>query len=407
MKILVADKVSSGMIAELKALGAAVTYEPDVKAEDLPGIIGDSKVVIVRSKKVTAETIQAAKSLSLIVRAGAGVNTIDLETASRLGVYVANCPGKNTDAVAELAIGLLIACDRGIADATQSLRAGQWEKGKFGKGSGLKGRTLGIIGTGAIGMAVVRRAQAMDMHVIAYSRSLTQEKAEQLGIGFCGNPVDVAKKADAISIHLAAAKETKGMLDAAFFSAMRKGAIFINTARGDVLDQTALADAIQTKGIKVGLDVFADEPAGSKAEFLKTELAAQITGTPHIGASTEQAEAAIAEEAVRVVQVFMSGLTPPNVVNLRAVRGAGPTLVVRHFNQVGVLASVFDKLRQEGINIEDMQNLIFAGGETASCSIAIDKTPSVEVLEMLSAIEHILEINISNASSPPTAHNHG
>jgi len=130
MKILVADKVSSGMIAELKALGAAVTYEPDVKAEDLPGIIGDSKVVIVRSKKVTAETIQAAKSLSLIVRAGAGVNTIDLETASRLGVYVANCPGKNTDAVAELAIGLLIACDRGIADATQSLRAGQWEKGK-------------------------------------------------------------------------------------------------------------------------------------------------------------------------------------------------------------------------------------------------------------------------------------
>ncbi|MFU8780867.1 MAG: NAD(P)-dependent oxidoreductase [Kiritimatiellia bacterium] len=397
MKILVADKVSPRMIDDLQALGATVAYEPDVTAENLPASIGDTKVLVVRSKKVTAETIQAAKSLSLIVRAGAGVNTIDLEAASKLGVYVANCPGKNTDAVAELAIGLLIACDRGIADATQSLRSGQWEKGKYGKGAGLKGRTLGIIGTGSIGMAVIQRALAMDMQVIAYSRSLTLEKAEELGIGFCGNPVEVAKKADAISVHLAAAKETKGLLDTAFFAAMRKGAIFINTARGDILDQTALEEAIATKGIKVGLDVFANEPAGSKGEFPQMELAAKVTGTPHIGASTEQAEEAIAAEAVRVVHVFMGGTTPPNVVNLRTVRGAGPTLVVRHYNRVGVLAAVFDALRNEGINIEDLQNLIFAGGETASCSLAIDKAPSGKLLDQLTFMEHIIEITISGA----------
>lgn len=397
MNVLVADKVSPSMIDNLKALGADVTYAPDVTAEDLPSLIGSTKVLVVRSKKVTSETIKTAKSLSLIVRAGAGVNTIDLETASKHGVYVANCPGKNTAAVAELAIGLLIACDRSIADATQSLRSGQWEKGKYGKGAGLKGRTLGIIGTGSIGMAVMQRAMAMDMQVVAYSRSLTIEKAEELGIGFCGNPVEVAKRSDAISVHLAAAKETKGILDASFFAAMRKGAIFINTARGDVLDQAALENAISTKGIKVGLDVFANEPNGSKADFAQTELAAQITCTPHIGASSEQAETAIAEEAVRVVSVFMSGSTPPNVVNLRTQRGAGPTLVVRHFNRVGVLASVFDKLRQEGINIEDMQNLVFASGETASCSLAIDKTPSAEVWETLAAMDHIIEITISDA----------
>ena len=395
MKVLIADKVSPNMIKDFEALGAAVSYYPNVTAEDLPSIIGEAKVLVVRSKKVTGDTIKAAKSLSLIVRAGAGVNTIDLETASKLGVYVANCPGKNTDAVAELAIGLLIACDRSISDATQSLRSGRWEKGKYGKGAGLKGRTLGIIGTGSIGMAVARRAQAMDMTVIAYSRSLTPEKAEMLGIGYCESMLDVAQRSDAVSVHLAAAKETKGILDAAFFAAIKDCAIFVNTARGDVLDQDALEAAIESKGIKVGLDVFANEPSGGKAVFEQIDLANKVVCTPHIGASTEQAETAIAQEAVRVVSVFMSGSTPPNVVNLRTGRGDGPTLVVRHYNRVGVLAGVFDKLRQEDINIEDMQNLVFAGGETASCSLAIDKTPSPEVLEALSGMEHIIEITIS------------
>ena len=156
-----------------------------------------------------------------------------------------------------------------------------------------------------------------------------------------------------------------------------------------------MEDAIATKGIKVGLDVYANEPAGGKSEFLQTDLASKVTCTPHIGASTEQAETAIAEEAVRVVKLFMSGTTPPNVVNLRTVRGAGPTLVVRHYNRVGVLAGVLDALRSEGVNIEDMQNLIFAGGETASCSLVIDKTPSAVLLEQLSKMDNMIEITIS------------
>ena len=392
MKILIADKVSPQMITSLKTLGTEVVSKPDISAEELPAAIGDAKILIVRSKKVTAKAIEAGKSLSLIVRAGAGVNTIDLDAASKRGTYVANCPGKNTAAVAELVIGLLIACDRGIADATQALRQGKWQKKKFGNASGLKTRTLGIIGTGAIGLATARRAQGLEMKVIAWSRSLTPQKAEALGFEFAATPLDVARKADAISIHVAAAKETKGMVNAEFFAAMKPGAIFLNAARGDVVDHAALLAAIQEKGIKAGLDVFPNEPAAADAPFDQADLAAKVVCTPHIGASTEQAEEAIAEETVRVVQEFMRLGTPPNVVNVRATRATGSALVIRHYNRVGVLARVLNQLRDEGINIEEMQNLIFQNNEAASCSITIDKAPSAQVLDRLGQDPDIIEV---------------
>lgn len=392
MKILIADKVSPNMIDQFKALGADVVYEPGVTADALPGTIGDAKILVVRSKKVTAETIAAGGNLSLIVRAGAGVNTIDLDAASRSGTYVANCPGKNTDAVAELAIGLLIACDRGIADATQALRQGSWQKKKFGNAAGLKGRTLGIIGTGSIGLAVARRAKALDMQVIACSRSLTPERAEALGIGFAASPVEVAQAADAVSVHLAASPQTKGILDTAFFDAMKPGAIFVNTARGDVLDHAALQAAITDKGLKVGLDVFANEPAGGESPFEQVALASQVTCTPHIGASTAQSEDAIAEEAVRVVKVFIDSGSPPNVVNVRKGKTAGATVVIRHYNRVGVLAAVLDQLRDEGINIEEMQNLIFEHAQAASCTMMVDRQPSAAVLGKVAENPDVIEV---------------
>ena len=393
MKILIADKVSLKMIADLKSLGASVTSMPDIATEDLPGAIGDAKVLIVRSKKVTAKTIEAGHHLSLIVRAGAGVNTIDLDAASKRGTYVANCPGKNTDAVAELVIGLLIACDRGIVDASLALREGKWQKKRFGKASGLKTRTLGIIGAGAIGVAVARRAQALEMKVIAWSRSLTPGKAEALGFEYASTPLEVAQKADAVSIHLAAAAATKGMINADFFAAMKKGAIFLNTARGDVVDPVALLKAINEKGIKAGLDVFTNEPAGGDDPFDQVELASKVACTPHIGASTEQSEEAIAEEAVRVVKEFIRVGSPPNVVNVREAQAEGSAMVIRHYNRVGVLARVLDQLRDEGINIEEMQNLIFKNAEAASCSIRVDKIPSAKVLALLENDPDIIEVS--------------
>ncbi len=173
MKILIADKLSPKAIAALEKIGADITSNPELEAEDLGGAIGNANVLIVRSTKVYAETIEAGKSLELIIRAGAGVNNIDLEKASSSGVYVANCPGKNSDAVAELALGHIIACDRRIVDASLDLRNGYWKKKAYQNAAGLKGRTMGIIGLGSIGGALAKLAKGLDMNASAWSRSLT------------------------------------------------------------------------------------------------------------------------------------------------------------------------------------------------------------------------------------------
>lgn len=395
MKILIADKMSKTAISSLEALGHQVVSNPDLKAEDLPGAIGDAEVLIVRSTKVLAATIEAGKNLSLIIRAGAGVNTIDLAKASECGVYVTNCPGKNTEAVAELAIGLLIAADRRIPDATADLRAGKWRKKEYGKAAGLKGRTLGILGTGNIGKAVIRRAQALEMNVVAWSRSLTPEKAAELGVGFCATPLDVAKAADAVSLHLAAKPETKGLVNAEFLAAMKDGAILVNTARGEVVDWAALADAIAAKKLRVATDVYAGEPAGGEAPFEQTDLAATFAAcTPHVGASTDQASEAIAQEAVRIVKVFQETGTPPNVVNIRTKTAAVINLVVRHYNKVGVIASVLVLLREAGVNIEEMENLVFEGGTAACCTLKLDQKPSADIIAKIEAGENILSASL-------------
>jgi len=394
MNILIADKVSQDLIASFEALGAGVRYEPDLKADSLPAAVGEAAILIVRSTKVTAETFAAGAHLQLVVRAGAGVNTIDLEAASNGGVYVANCPGMNTDAVAELVMGLLIAADRGIADATQALRAGKWQKKKFGQARGLMGRTLGIIGLGQIGRAVAKRAHALDMEVVAWSRSLTPERAEELGYAYAATPLEVAAKADAVTVHLAATKDTKQMINTAFFEAMKPGAIFLNASRGEIVDTAALVAAIESKGLRVGLDVYENEPAGGEADFEQTELAALVTCTPHIGASTDQASQAIANEALRVVKGFMNTGRPPNVVNLRSPATDQTHLIVRHYNRVGVLARTLTTLRDEGINIEEMQNSIFQTEQAACCFLVLDQRPSEGALEKIKADPDVVDVEL-------------
>lgn len=391
MKILIADKVSAQMVADLKTLGCDVTLEPDVSADALPAAIAGVEVLIVRSKQVTAATIEAGTSLSLIIRAGAGVNTIDIKKASEKGIYVANCPGKNTDAVAELAIGLLIAADRRIPDALLDLRAGKWRKKEYGKARGLKGRTLGIVGLGSIGCAVARRAQGLDMNVIGWSRSLTPAKAKSLGIGYCATLDELAGNADAVSVHLALSKDTRGLINAAFFERLKKGALFVNTARSEVVDGAALKAALADGKIRAALDVFENEPAGGEAPFADAELADLLSAAaPHIGASTDQAEEAIAEETVRVAKTFLETGKPANAVNPRKLH-TGVPLVIRHYNRVGVLASVLHELRNEGINIEEMENTIFDGEQAACCALVLDKKPSEALLQRIGAAENVIQ----------------
>ncbi len=392
MNVLIVDKMSPEVVCALEKLGLQVQVRNDLDAATLPSAVGPTDILVVRSTKVTAATIQAAPRLSLIIRAGAGVDTIDLATASDRGIYVANCPGKNTAAVAELAIGLLVAADRRIVDATVALRNGAWRKKEFGKARGLAGRTLGVLGFGAIGKAVAARAAGLEMKVVACSRSLTPEAAKAQGVGYADSPDELAAVSDAVSIHLAFTPETKHLVGARFLDALRPGAILVNTSRGPLVDTAALRTAIVAKGLRVGLDVFEGEPAGAEADWTDKELASLVTATPHVGASTDQATEAVAAEVVRIVGLFITTGHPAGTVNLCAHSPAKFRLVVRHLNRVGVLAFVLDGLRGEGINVEEMENTIFAGAAAACCSMLLDQSPSDSLVDDMRKNDNILHV---------------
>ena len=342
MKVLVADAFEKSGLDGLAALGCEVLYEPKLEGASLGARLAETgaEALVVRSTKVGAAEMEGALGLSLIVRAGAGVNTIDLQAASARAIAVSNCPGKNAIAVAELAWGLLLALDRRLVDQAVDLRNGIWNKSVYGKARGLAGRTLGVIGLGAIGLEVVARAKAFGMPVVAWSRSLDEDRAAQLGVARADSIHALAAASDVVTVHCALTRETKGMLDGRFFAAMKPGAFFVNTSRGEVVDQPALEAAIAEKGLRAGLDVFAKEPSGGTGTFEDgIVLLPGVVGTHHVGASTEQAQAAIAEETVRIVAAFASTGEVPNAVNLASRTPATHVLSVRHRDRVGVLAA--------------------------------------------------------------------
>src|SRR3954452_19391305 len=222
MKILIGDKFEQSGRDGLQSLGCDISFQPDLKDDALVDAIANEQpdVLVVRGTKVT-ESMLAAGPLKLIVRAGAGYNTIDVAAASRRGIYVSNCPGKNSIAVAELAFALILALDRRIADSVIALRSGEWNKKEFSKARGLFGRTLGLVGVGKIGQEMIPRAKAFGMPVVAWSRSLTPQKAESLGIQPKSSAADVAASCDILSVHLAMKPETQGIINADVFAAMR------------------------------------------------------------------------------------------------------------------------------------------------------------------------------------------
>jgi len=397
MRVLIADKFEQSGRDGLESLGCQVSYEPDAKDDSLVAAITSTSpdVLVVRGTKVT-EPMFDAGPIKLVVRAGAGYNTIDVAAASKRGIYVSNCPGKNSIAVAELAFALILALDRRVAENVVTLRQGQWNKKEFSKARGLFGRTLGLIGVGKIGQEMVPRAQAFGMPVVAWSRSLTPEHAAHLGVEYKQTPLDVAHSADIVSVHLALKPETKGLIGADFFNAMKEGSYFINTARGEVVDQAALAQAMKTRGIRAGLDVFAIEPTTGTGEFQDPIVnEANLYGTHHIGASTDQAQEAIAAETVRIVREFKETGKVPNVVNLSQQSPATYRLVVRHLDRPGVLAGVLDAIKSEQINVQEMENIVFEGATAAVARINLDNAPSTGMLNKLrSESADILELNL-------------
>ena len=403
MKVLVADKFEESGLAALKAAGCDVIFQPDASGDTLVAAIKQTQapVLVVRSTQVT-DAMMDAGGLSLIVRAGAGVNTIDVAGASKRGIYVSNCPGKNSVAVAELAMGLMLALDRRIPDNVAELRAGTWNKKEYSRARGLMGQTLGLLGFGHIGREVARRARAFGMPVLVWSRRFADDPRKRAAtetecdVRVVSSPQELMSQSNIVSIHLALTKDTRGFVNADLLSHLTPGSVVINTARAEVMDYKALAQAVADKKLRVGLDVFENEPSAATAAFSDAlAVNPSVYGTHHIGASTDQAQEAIAGETVRIIRTFKETGKVPNVVNLAKQTPATHMLVVRHRDKPGVLAHVFEYLRVAHLNVQETENIIFDGAQAAVARINLDGAPSPRALDaMQSGNEDILDLQL-------------
>jgi len=310
MKVLVADPRSQEGIEILKAC-ADVDVKTGLKAEEIIQIIGNYEGLVVRSQtQVTAAIIEAGKKLLVIGRAGVGVDNIDIEAATRRGIIVVNAPTGNTISAAEHAIALMLSLARYIPSANSALKAGKWERSKF-MGTEVRGKTLGIIGLGNVGSAVARRARGLEMKLIGYDPFVSQDHARNLQVEIV--PLEkLYKEADFITLHIPLTAQTKEMINAKELASMKPTARIINTARGGLINEEALAQALKEKKITgAAIDVFPQEPCTTNVLFDIDN----IIVTPHLGASTQEAQVMAASDvAEQIVDVF-KGLAPKYAVN--------------------------------------------------------------------------------------------
>ena len=397
MRILFADGLSDSAVERLRAGGDTCTVKASLTAEDLPAHVAGFDVLVVRSTRVTAEAIEAGGDLGLVVRAGAGTNTIDCGRAAELGVFVCNVPGRNAIAVAELALGLMFAVDRHIAVAAADTRAGQWNKKAYSKARGLHGATLGIVGMGAIGLEVAQRAAACGLQVVTEDKPrprAVRQRMGSIGVQTLPDRASLLASSDIVSLHVPGGDDTAGMVDAGFLAEMKPDAVLINTARGEVVDEAALIAALDSTDMRAGIDVFSDEPQ-STAGTVDSALARhpKVIATHHIGASTRQAQEAVAEGTVEVIEEYRTG-SLIHCVNLEQAPHRTATLSVRHYDRVGVLAAVLEELRRGDLNVANMHNRIFAGSVAAAATIDVAGAIDDELLDSVRALPDVIQVSV-------------
>ncbi len=307
MNILIADKFESSGIEQLESAGFNVTLNPELQGDALRDAIVETacEVLIVRSTKVEPPAITASNSLKLVIRAGSGYDTIDIAAAAENGVRVCNCPGMNAVAVAELTLGMMLALDRRIVDGTVDLRRGVWNKKEYSKARGLKGRTIGVVGLGRIGYEIAKRAAAFDMDLLYTDEIERKDLEHKLGIRKVALD-ELLRSADFVTLHVPGGDATRHMIGAPQLATMKPTAFVLNCSRGGIVDEKALSAAIEAGTIAgAALDVYEIEPAANDREFADPVVrTARVYGTHHIGASTEQAQLAVADEAVKIVKAY-------------------------------------------------------------------------------------------------------
>ena len=339
-RVLITDGLhATGMAILENATGIEPVIMPDLTPEQLKEELQNVDGVIVRSKsKLTATILAGQKRLKVIVRAGVGVDNIDLQAATNAGILVMNTPTGNTTSTAEHTVAMMLALSRNIGPASASMRAGKWDRKLF-QGSQLSGKTLAVVGLGRIGICVAQRAIALEMTVLGYDPFMSEERAREYGIDLHRDVDEIVQRADYLTVHTPLTDETRGIINAKRLAAMPTGARIINCARGGIVDEGDLADAIESGHIAgAAIDVFTAEPPTDRRLI---ELP-QVLSTPHLGASTEEAQEMVAAEAGEIITGFLLDNEIRYAINMAPVSGAEME-DLRHYlglsYRLGLLAS--------------------------------------------------------------------
>ncbi len=347
-KVLVSDKLSDAGLGILRAAaGIQIDYRPGLTEDELADAIGDYQALVIRSgSKVTAKVLERADSLQIIGRAGIGVDNVDVQAASRKGIIVMNTPTGNAVTTAEHALTLLMSLARKIPQATASMRNGKWEKSKF-EGTEVAGKILGVVGMGNIGRIVADRAQGLKMNVIGFDPVLSPEKARSLGIELVTID-ELFSRADFITFHAPLTAETKNLVNADSMKKMKKGVLIINAARGGIVDEHALAVAIQEGHVGgAALDVFVNEPVEADNPLLKLD---KVIVTPHLGASTAEAQERVALEIAEQTVDFLVHGTIKNAVNVSALGGDAAKRLAPYLTLAKRLGKLLGQLEPIDVN---------------------------------------------------------
>lgn len=325
-RVLITDNLSKAGLQILEQTpGIEVVNKSVGSLEELRKELAQADGIIVRSAtKLPAAALEGQTRLKVIVRAGVGVDTIDLASATRQGIIVMNTPAGNTTSTAELTVAMLMAMARHIGPASQSVREGKWDRKSY-TGVQLAGKTIAIIGLGRIGLSVAKRAQGLEMKVMGYDPFLSNERAAELGIELYRDIDQMIPKCDFLTVHTPATPETLGMINAARLASMKKGVRLVNCARGGIIDENALADAIESGHVAgAAVDVFSNEPIKPEDRLPKLK---QVLCTPHLGASTDEAQEQVAIEAAELITAFLVRNEIRSAVNMTSISSSEMQLV--------------------------------------------------------------------------------
>jgi len=397
-RVLVVDRLGAHALEGLRAAGCDAIQNPMLEGTTLPDAMRDIEpdILITRDTRVDDRVLSATERLGLVIGTGPTIESIDVEAASNRGIFVVHCPGRTASAVAELAWAMILACDRDLATSAQRARLGHHSEGGR-EAPGLFGRTLGVVGLGQVGQEVARRGIAFGMHVVAWSRHITEARCNALGIDYCANLVNLAKLSDVVSVSVTGNEESEGLLGDKFFQALRMGSTIVNTSLGSVVNERALLNACRTKGIRAGLDLHSadglSQPGSPAAELLAEP---GVIATLDAGAHTAQARESIDHDVVRIVRQWLDQGTVTACMNRSSASSATTLIHVRHLNRPGVLVGVFDVLGQAGINVEEMENVICEGNRAAIARIHLNELPTERTIQQIREAPNVLGVHVQS-----------